>query len=340
MLSASLFILPAAHAQDVHFSQFYESAPMRNPALTGIFTGDYKVAFNYRNQWSSFATPFQTGMVSAETKALMQANTGDFMSFGLTAVYDKAGSIDFASTAAYGAVNYNKALGASHHTYLSGGFTGGYTQRSLNPAKMRFANQFTGGAYNAASATGESISTTTISHFDLGAGLSLSGATGRHANFYIGAAAYHISQPRETYWGSELVRLTTRWSGNAGLYAAIGDRLGLALHVNYQYQAPYEELIGGGLLSYRAQKQDDGKPVVVSAGCFYRLDDAVIPTIKLDYHKWAATFSYDVAMGASRPHLSGAGGWEITTLLRGSYKRRQQPTGCPQFELLDGVEGL
>ena len=29
----------SSNAQDIHFSQFYENAILRNPALTGIFSG-------------------------------------------------------------------------------------------------------------------------------------------------------------------------------------------------------------------------------------------------------------------------------------------------------------
>src|SRR5438105_2062805 len=94
-------LLLAAHvagAQDVHFSQFFENATLRNPALTGIYSGDYKLSLNYRSQWGTLQVPFQTALVCAESKALLREVTKDYLSFGLTAVHDKAGSLDFTST--------------------------------------------------------------------------------------------------------------------------------------------------------------------------------------------------------------------------------------------------
>ena len=44
-----------ASAQDVHFSQFYETSVLRNPALIGIYNGDYRFGLMYRNQWSSIS---------------------------------------------------------------------------------------------------------------------------------------------------------------------------------------------------------------------------------------------------------------------------------------------
>lgn len=252
----SLLLMQKALAQDVHFSQFYECASLRNPALTGIFSGDYRVAFNYRNQWSSFTVPFQTAMLSAESKALLKEATHDYLSFGLTTVYDKAGSIDFTGMSVYGAVNYNKSLATTLPTYLSVGLAGGYIQRSFDITKMRFANQFNGTGYSSTAATGEPMNFAPIRHWDASAGISLSGALSRKANYYVGAAAYHISKPSETYYDEQLIRLSTRWTGNFGLNARLGQGLGLTMHFNYQHQEPYEEWIGGLLLSKGFQTSD------------------------------------------------------------------------------------
>src|SRR3954470_10607656 len=75
-------------AQDIHFSQFYENAILRNPALTGIFSGDYKAGVNYRTQWGSIANPFQTIMASAESRILLSEEHGDYLSYGLAVSYD------------------------------------------------------------------------------------------------------------------------------------------------------------------------------------------------------------------------------------------------------------
>ena len=43
--------------QDIHFSQFYDNAILRNPALTGIFSDEYKFGLDYRSQWGSVSIP-------------------------------------------------------------------------------------------------------------------------------------------------------------------------------------------------------------------------------------------------------------------------------------------
>lgn len=334
----SLFTQKAT-GQDVHFSQFFESAALRNPALTGIYSGDYKVGVNYRNQWSAFAVPFQTALVSAETKALLRESTRDYLSFGLTAVYDKAGSIDFTSVSVYGAVNYNKALGAESQTYLSVGLCGGYIQRSFDVSKMKFANQFMSGSYSAANSSGENINFGVVRHWDVSSGVSLSGALSSSANYYIGVAGYHISKPAESYFDETLIRLTTRWSGNLGVSARLSNGFGLTIHANYQNQQPYQEIIGGALLSHGFHNSDNSRKIILSAGCFYRYKDALIPMVKIDYDTWALTVSYDKSLSGDRLYLSGFGGYELSLSMRGNYNRRKSTDlKCPRFELVENPD--
>ncbi|MBL7808489.1 MAG: type IX secretion system membrane protein PorP/SprF, partial [Saprospiraceae bacterium] len=42
-----------AQAQDIHFSQFYQSPLNLNPAMTGVMNCNHRFVANYRNQWAS-----------------------------------------------------------------------------------------------------------------------------------------------------------------------------------------------------------------------------------------------------------------------------------------------
>src|ERR1700748_3535699 len=75
---------------DIHFSQFYETSILRNPALTGVFNDDYKLGVYYRNQWSSITNPYNTVLVSAESHVQVRETSEDFFSFGVLGYADKA----------------------------------------------------------------------------------------------------------------------------------------------------------------------------------------------------------------------------------------------------------
>jgi len=128
-------------AQDIHFSQFFEAPLWRNPSLSGIFTGDIRVQAVYRDQWNSVTDAYRTGSVNAEYK-MPVGKLNDFVTVGLQALYDRAGTIGWTSTHVLPALNYHKSLSADKNRYLSLGFMGGLVQRRFDPSKMTTNSQY------------------------------------------------------------------------------------------------------------------------------------------------------------------------------------------------------
>jgi type IX secretion system PorP/SprF family membrane protein len=335
----AFLLMNKARAQDIHFSQFYENSGLRNPGLTGIFSGDYKAGVNYRTQWSTLASPYQTVLATAELRKMVNEETGDCISFGLTTTYDNAGAINFSSLQVMPAIAFNKAFSDKHASYLSLGFSGAYQQRSVDPSKMTFDNQYVNGGYQAGSATGETMSFATVRHFDVSAGASLNSSLGEsnQVNYYIGAGAFHLNRPKAAFNDNEnFVRLPVRWTGQLGVrWQQQGGPMGFTTHVNYNQQDGARELIGGGLLSY--QTRDENFPereFTLYAGCFYRVGDALIPTVKGDYGRYSLTMSYDRNISSLKPGTNGTGGWEMSLYVRGNLKKEINQMRCPRFEML------
>lgn len=332
-----------SNAQDVHFSQFYENAILRNPALTGIFSGDYKVGIDYRSQWSTVSVPFTTTMVSGETRVLVNREIGDYVSFGLVATYDKAGSIDFTSMQVYPSVSYNKALEDQHNSYLSVGFAAGYITRSVDQSKMTTSTQWLNNGYQPNNPTGELLPFKSLHNYDLGAGISLNSSLDQTGifNYYLGASCYHLNAPTETFNGSNvLVKLPLKWSFNAGFHTAFSQQFGFTAHINYCLMQPYSEAVMGGMFTYRSVPVGLPSIFAFSLGCFYRYGDAIIPTLKIDYKDVAVGISYDVTNSSliTSTAVSSAGATEISLYIRGNYNHRKNPRDpimCPRFEDLN-----
>jgi len=56
-------LLKTASAQDPNFSQFFVSPLTLNPALTGKFDGNFRIAGNYRDQWPAISKAFVTSTI-------------------------------------------------------------------------------------------------------------------------------------------------------------------------------------------------------------------------------------------------------------------------------------
>src|SRR6188768_2000492 len=59
-------IVSVSLAQDPNFSQFFASPLTLNPALTGKFDGNFRIAGNYRNQWPTINRAFITSTIAAD----------------------------------------------------------------------------------------------------------------------------------------------------------------------------------------------------------------------------------------------------------------------------------
>ncbi|MBS1643522.1 MAG: PorP/SprF family type IX secretion system membrane protein [Bacteroidetes bacterium] len=323
-------------AQDLHFSQFYETDILRNPALMGTFKGDYKIGAVYRSQWSSISKPFQTGVITAESRLPVKGESGDYFTVGLLAYYDKAGSIDMQTMAIYPAVSFTKYLGDGSRTFISAGFTGGYSQRSFDPSKMTTNSQYIGGQWNPDNPTMEGFSDNHISSWDLGAGIGInSKSEDEKLTYYAGVSSYHFTRSKQSFdRNNQFVKLEIKWNVAAGFSYRLSDQYGIQCHANYQRQGVYNEFIVGGLLGWkRITNSEADAPFSLYGGVFYRVSDAAIPTLKVELNTIAIAASYDFTTSKLRPANSGNGGFEITVMHSGLFnndKFVRARTICPK----------
>ncbi len=320
---------------DVHFSQFYETTVLRNPALIGVSEQDYKISVLYRNQWATIANPFQTGMLTAEGRFPVSFASSDFVSVGLLGYYDKAGSVDRKITAFYPAVNYSKCLNTNTNTYLSMGFTGGYLQNSFDPTKATYNNQYQNGFEP--TIPGENIAMARVGTFDVGAGLNFSTIRGANKDilYMLGVSAYHLTRPSNSFYKDPTMNLAMRWNANAGFSKQATDQVVYQVQVNYAQQGQFREIVGGGMLGWNMiQKGGAANIFTVYGGLFYRHKDAVIPTFKLRYKDLAFSMSYDVNISKLKAATNMRGGYEIMLVKSGMFPNNDAAAGkvmCPRF---------
>lgn len=329
------FVTAPAAAQDIHLSQFYETPILRNPALAGIFTGDYRVEAVYRNQWNSVTIPYQTGAVSGEARFPIGQHN-DYVTGGLQLTYDIAGSAHFRTSQLLPVINYHKSLNDDKDMYLSLGFMGGFTQRQFNPAKATFNNQYNNGTFDPSAPSGENFIKYNYTYLDMATGLSFSSTLGENVHWFVGAAYYHFNRPKVSFLNDNTIELSAKWEYNAGLSAPLGEFGKVILEYNQLKQGIYSEVMAGGLLGHTIQISSGATTAtnMIYGGLFVRWNDAVVPVIKLELDKYTIGFSYDVNVSKLSKASRSFGGYELSlsylgffnSLSSSAYKLR-----CPRF---------
>lgn len=320
------FAFCASYAQDIHFSQYWESNVLRNPGLTGIYSEDFKAGAIYRSQWNSLGNPYQTMAFSAEGRFALRHTRSDYITVSAMFFSDKAGRASLKTTGIYPTINYNKCLSDPHHSYLSLGFTVGYLQRSFDPGKLTFDNFYQGGVVEPAAGAGEDLPNASMHHFDLGAGLSYNSSIGdgSRINYLLGISAYHFTQPKANFaQTSDLVNLAMRINGSFGLNFQINDTWNVQVHGNLAFEGAYKESMLGGMVQW-APPDENGKGFGISAGAQARFGDAIIPMIKLDYKAQSFGISYDINTSPLKAATSMRGGLELTAFFKGFFHRSDE----------------
>ena len=128
------FIWTNSKGQDIHFSQYFNTPLIINPALTGVFGGDQRAMLAYRNQWASVASPYKTYGASFDTRLFEKSRKNFLLGVGFNVYKDVAGDTEMGITSAGLSVSGIVKIHDKQH--LTAGFRGGFDQRSINQSNM------------------------------------------------------------------------------------------------------------------------------------------------------------------------------------------------------------
>lgn len=316
-------------SQDVHFSQFFEAPLWRNPSLAGIFTGDIRVQAVYRDQWNSVTQAYKTGSLNAEYKMPI-GKAEDFITIGLQALYDRAGTVSWVSTHVLPAVNYHKSLSVDRNSYLSLGFMGGLVQRRFDRSKMTTNSQYDG------MGDGETFVDPNISYFDAAVGMSYNTQlySNPDNNIFVGVAYHHLNKPNNSFYRDASAQVATKWVASAGVRFSVTPASYLTLQADHSRQGEFRETVGGALYGIKIGPMLDKPLYTLHGGAFLRWNDALIPVVKIDYNPFSLAFSYDINLSKLKTSSLGRGGFELSVSYIGFTQRNNSTLNslrCPRF---------
>lgn len=316
-------------SQDIHFSQFFEAPLLRNPSLAGLFAGDFRVQAVYRDQWNSVTTAYKTASINGEYK--MPVGKGnDFVTAGLQLLQDRAGAVSWVSTHVLPALNYHKSLSNERTKYLSLGFMGGWVQKRFDRNKM-----ITNSMYNG-TGDGETFLQPQFSYWDASVGMSYNAQLNANPenNFYVGVAHHHFNKPKNSFYRDPRIEMAPKTDISAGIRFGVTEWSYVTVQANQSFQGAYQETIAGALYGVKLGDDLENPQYTVHGGALFRLNDAIIPVLKVDYRPFAFSISYDVNISQLRSSSYGRGGFELGVSYAGFTDRENSTLNavvCPKF---------
>ncbi len=340
LLCITYFFPGNIQAQDPAFSQFFASPLTLNPALTGKFSGVLRVAGNYRNQWPQINNAFITSTISVDGNILAnKVPTGDAWGLGLMTMSDR--TADGILTSNYIAIStsYQKALDENGWNQIGIGFQGSYASKRLDGTKLNFEDQLDQqGGWTLPSSEVISGHQVNLSYFDLNVGILYNGSSDGNNNYYLGASAYHVLQPTESFTGNSLYTLHPRFTLHGGYSFPLSEsNNNNFIHFSglYSQQSNAVDAMLGGAWSYNLNADEpSGAPLNLYLGVWARysnLTDAIIPYLGLDVGSFTIGLSYDVNVSTLKTASEGQGGFEISIIYIKKPSDGRKTIPCPKF---------
>jgi type IX secretion system PorP/SprF family membrane protein len=327
-------------AQDPHFSQFNAAPLQLNPAMAGVYEGQFRVGVNYRDQWGSVLgpVPFQTSSVSFDFR--VYAFKEDYFAIGLNLLSDQAGEARYSMTQGNFTLSYMKKIfggrGSRYDQYLIAGGQFGFGQQGINWNTLQFSRQFDGQTFDPNLPNGELTADQTAMYGDLGAGLMWYGLFGKQRSAYGGIAFHHLNSPNISFNGIEQDPLYMKLTVHGGGEVPINRGLTILPSANVQRQGPSFQTVAGAALRFSTREWDE---FAVRLGAYGRvagrfdnsvLTDAAIIYTALEWHDWMLGLSFDTNVSSLSAISGGRGAFELSLTYTNPPARRKGMF-CPVF---------
>ncbi len=326
-------------AQDPRFAQFYAAPDQLNPALTGVYEGQFRFIANYRDQWASVLNnvPFRT--LSTHLDGKISIGRHDYLSIGINGLRDIAGDSKYTQTSGSASLSYMKYLGGNSKRdyYLVAGAQAGLGQRSLNFGDLWFSEQFDQEnlSINTNLPSGESARPQSDTYPDFSAGLLWYMIMGDHS-FYFGGSMFHINTPNISLYEGILDRLHERYVGHLGGELSMNNNLSLLPAAAVYLQGPSTDINAGANFRYSS----GGEDLAMRIGGWIHLSnqqeqgiglEAFTVTAMLEMTSWMLGLSYDINVSDLTPASNARGAFEASFTYIIAEQSRRTRVNCPKF---------
>ena len=307
-------------AQDIHFSLYEETGQIINPGLTGMLQGDLRVSTNFRSQWASMGTPFKTFAAAMDTRLDLKSNSS--LGVGFHAYKDLAGSTRMGTTDI--GLNVAGIINLSKHQLISVGLAGGILQRSIDPSTFRWQNQYKDGAYDPANPADEKMNTELALNFNASAGItwqyyskSRNMVSNDQLRATAGFAYHHVNRPKINFLENNSQRLYPKLVFHGTMLMGLQNtNMAIVPSTFFSAQGPSKEILVGSMLRMLVQHESKythiTKEMAYSIGVYYRVGDAIIPAILVEFSNFKIGASYDVTLSSLRKANGYRGGMEFS----------------------------
>lgn len=336
-----LLITSSIFGQDHHFTQYFASPQILNPANTGFLPGKYRAALLFRDQWRTVlekAYTSNTANFDIKLNSPFGVASKDKMGIGLAFMNDHIGFIDLNNNTLVMGLSYHKYLSKKGNQYLRAGFQLSFNQSNINYENLYFSDEFDG-VSEYSLGTFENLPANIFAYSNFNLGLLYTADLSDRSSIIIGGAMHNLFEPNASFYKTDpnitnLAVVYRRYSGSLALNFDLTDRLSLIPRALFTIQGPYTRLNTGTNLRLRVNNYSNN---AIQIGSWVRMASAsaglepasLVTIIGFEINGFNIGFSYDLDLHETSGVAFGSNAFEISFAYIGDYE--DEFVFCPQF---------
>jgi type IX secretion system PorP/SprF family membrane protein len=228
--------------------------------------------------------------------------------------------------------SYIKILDTNLRHALSGGIQLGIVNRNINYSKLNFDNQWNGDVFDPNISIDESFAATRFNYFDLGVGIAYKWTREERTNLTFGFGVAHLTQPKQTFYNDNSVKLNPRYSVHTRAQVKLSKRFDIVPELMFQMQdSKYETDYGAHAKYYPNVKIPH--TIALNFGVYARSAEAGWLLAGMDYDNLQVNLSYDINFSKLHTASRYNGGFEASVIyILAKVKKINKPGAvCPAF---------
>jgi type IX secretion system PorP/SprF family membrane protein len=291
ILISVLYLQNVLVSQDIHFSNFYSTPLIINPANTGNYIGDWRISTYTRQQKDQGIDVYKTSMLAFDMPVYYYQQMG---SIGLIYIHDNSSSNTLLVNKLF--LSLAHFIKISANSYLHMGFQIGLVHKKISDGFLSLPDQFDMGTgyFNPNMPTQEVFEKNKFSYLDLNWGVIWSRKT-KKVNSEIGLAMFHYNKPEENFLGIRN-QLPPRYLIHGFFEINVKNNLYCKPKLLYTNHNKSDELLIGQDIGIRIENAGSKSEFYI--GCFYRAgfgknQDAMLFKTGFDFKSISLGICYD-----------------------------------------------
>lgn len=295
------------NAQDIHSSDYRFNQLLLNPANAGSFSGDIRAGLSYRDQFRTFiGEAYTSAHVWADSPVSFVINKKQWIGAGFHLFMDRTGDLGLSRNGAAINLGYHYSFDDDYSKIIGLGIQYGQHQFKLLSEENAIFSDDNG---MSRSQDHDLLTNFDYNYATVNIGLNYKQIVASDGLLELGLSIYNANQPKINNTNStNPSKVKSRFNSYARYFANFSTSWNGSLSLITSFMGTNSNVILKSDIGFSYNEDNENK---INFGLGYRLQDALLLSIGMEYKSWIVGLNYDLTISSASNYNNTVGGVEL-----------------------------